>query len=669
MRLAYGKRPRPTSLAVTTRSVTRGGPRRLSERRARRGPAGGPEVQEDRPVRGSAERDRAFLGLDPRARLRLTPARRPARPRLACSGCAWHSWAAVAWARRSRSACSTAAGSPRTLAIAEVDAERRHALEARLPGVRVVPQPGVGRGRRRGARARGEAGRRGRRAGELRRVLPDGALVLSIAAGVTIAALEAARPGDPSCGRCRTPARSSAAAPPPSRAGTHADELDLEVGERVLGAVGIVVRVPESQLDAVTGLSGSGPGVCVPARRGDDRSGRARRSPARHRGARPPDAPRRGHAARRRRRDSRVAARRGHVTGRHHRRRSAVLEAHGVRAAILDAVDAAATSRPRSSGQGVSRAAVVAPAAQAPRPARPRGPSAPTAGPNPRELLKQQHVAGRSPRFGRDEVARHDAARRHGAPNALLRAPAVPESHAGAGRGRGRARVRLGGRRPTRPHRAGVHRRRFHRRVHAHPRSRARAAGGSRSRPRARRRCSQLYRRLAARAAAEGGEVLDAHRDRRRSVPAVGACGGSTASRCSPTAPRLLADDTVDAADELLFTLARPDLVVADRSLRRGGAGPGPRGGGVRRPRRGRAGRRRLAGPGRADRAPRRAPAPRAYAGSSSCSRARRRRPRSTRFGGPRMQAADDRARSCSFATRAAQAYAHPAEKRGIRKG
>ena len=42
-------------------------------------------------------------------------------------------------------------------------------------------------------------------------------------------------------------------------AGTHATELDLEVCERMLGAVGIVVRVPEAQLDAVTGLSGSGP--------------------------------------------------------------------------------------------------------------------------------------------------------------------------------------------------------------------------------------------------------------------------------------------------------------------------------------------------------------------------------------------------------------------------
>ena len=55
-----------------------------------------------------------------------------------------------------------------------------------------------------------------------------------------------------------TPAlvRQGAAAIAPGR---HATDAHLELAERVLGAVGIVVRVPEKLLDAVTGLSGSGP--------------------------------------------------------------------------------------------------------------------------------------------------------------------------------------------------------------------------------------------------------------------------------------------------------------------------------------------------------------------------------------------------------------------------
>jgi pyrroline-5-carboxylate reductase len=42
-------------------------------------------------------------------------------------------------------------------------------------------------------------------------------------------------------------------------AGSSAGEDELAWAERVLGSVGTVVRVPESLLDAVTGLSGSGP--------------------------------------------------------------------------------------------------------------------------------------------------------------------------------------------------------------------------------------------------------------------------------------------------------------------------------------------------------------------------------------------------------------------------
>ena len=41
--------------------------------------------------------------------------------------------------------------------------------------------------------------------------------------------------------------------------GSTAISADLDWAESILGAVGLVVRLPERHLDAVTGLSGSGP--------------------------------------------------------------------------------------------------------------------------------------------------------------------------------------------------------------------------------------------------------------------------------------------------------------------------------------------------------------------------------------------------------------------------
>jgi len=84
--------------------------------------------------------------------------------------------------------------------------------------------------------------------------------VLSIAAGVTTRALEGALPDGTPVVRAmpNTPALVGQGAAALA-AGAHAGEDDLAWAEAVLGAVGTVVRVPEAQLDAVTGLSGSGP--------------------------------------------------------------------------------------------------------------------------------------------------------------------------------------------------------------------------------------------------------------------------------------------------------------------------------------------------------------------------------------------------------------------------
>ncbi|MGI9604243.1 MAG: pyrroline-5-carboxylate reductase [Acidimicrobiales bacterium] len=93
---------------------------------------------------------------------------------------------------------------------------------------------------------------------QLRAVRPG--RVLSIAAGVTLSTLEAvAGEGVPVIRAMpNTPALvgAGAAAIAPGRA---AGNDDMDWAESILGAVGTVVRVDERDLDAVTGLSGSGP--------------------------------------------------------------------------------------------------------------------------------------------------------------------------------------------------------------------------------------------------------------------------------------------------------------------------------------------------------------------------------------------------------------------------
>lgn len=87
-----------------------------------------------------------------------------------------------------------------------------------------------------------------------------GTLVVSIAAGVSIAALERELPAGTRVVRAmpNTPVlvREGATA---IAAGTHATEADLAAAKALFECAGICVVLEETLLDAVTGLSGSGP--------------------------------------------------------------------------------------------------------------------------------------------------------------------------------------------------------------------------------------------------------------------------------------------------------------------------------------------------------------------------------------------------------------------------
>lgn len=145
------------------------------------------------------------------------------------------------------------------LAVAEVVPDRRHALEGRFPKVRVVPAPAWAVAEADVVVVAVKPTDVAPALESAASALSPGTLVVSIAAGVTLAALEELVPGYPVVRAMpNTPAlvRQGAAA---IAGGTHADDDHLARAEAILASVGKVVRVPESLLDAVTGLSGSGP--------------------------------------------------------------------------------------------------------------------------------------------------------------------------------------------------------------------------------------------------------------------------------------------------------------------------------------------------------------------------------------------------------------------------
>ncbi|HEU4676411.1 MAG TPA: pyrroline-5-carboxylate reductase [Motilibacteraceae bacterium] len=95
---------------------------------------------------------------------------------------------------------------------------------------------------------------------QLAPALPAGALVVSVAAGITTSFLEERLPAGTAVVRVmpNTPVLVDQAMTAIS-GGSHADAAHLDAVEEMFRSVGRTLRVPESQLDAVTALSGSGP--------------------------------------------------------------------------------------------------------------------------------------------------------------------------------------------------------------------------------------------------------------------------------------------------------------------------------------------------------------------------------------------------------------------------
>jgi pyrroline-5-carboxylate reductase len=96
--------------------------------------------------------------------------------------------------------------------------------------------------------------------GEIGPVVAEGQTVLSVAAAIPTAAIEARLPAGVPVVRSMPNAPSTVHEGIAGIcAGAHADEEHLALAEEVLRHLGAVVRVPERYMDAVTAVSGSGP--------------------------------------------------------------------------------------------------------------------------------------------------------------------------------------------------------------------------------------------------------------------------------------------------------------------------------------------------------------------------------------------------------------------------
>ncbi len=94
---------------------------------------------------------------------------------------------------------------------------------------------------------------------DVARAIGDGVRILSVAAGVRIGEMERVAPSVRVIRAMpNTPALVGQGASAIA-GGALVSDADLDWAESILGSVGLVVRVAEDDLDAVTGLSGSGP--------------------------------------------------------------------------------------------------------------------------------------------------------------------------------------------------------------------------------------------------------------------------------------------------------------------------------------------------------------------------------------------------------------------------
>ena len=84
-------------------------------------------------------------------------------------------------------------------------------------------------------------------------------IIVSILAGVTINKLEQAFPNNPVIRVMPNTPATVGAGMTAIAAGTEAEEEHIDRAKSIFTAIGEVVEVPESMMDAVTGLSGSGP--------------------------------------------------------------------------------------------------------------------------------------------------------------------------------------------------------------------------------------------------------------------------------------------------------------------------------------------------------------------------------------------------------------------------